>query len=108
MSGKRVSFGDKKIEKSKFYKSKKEFKINDIDINKILVSKEEPYVSNTSIKYFAGYNDNDDRPLCVILRQMIGYVKCFESNKAMSFKIGYNKLLKSTSKYGKKLKIYWI
>ena len=75
-----MSFGDKKINKSKFYKNKKAFKIYDIDINKILVSKEEPYGSNKSIKYFIGYNDNDDiRPLCIILPQMIGYFKYFGS-----------------------------
>ena len=34
---------------------------------------------------------------------MIGYVKCFDSNKTMSFKVNDNKLLKkSTTKYGKK------
>ena len=80
-----MSFGDKKINKSKFYKNKKAFKIYDIDINKILVSKEEPYGSNKSIKYFIGYNDNDDiRPLCIILPQMIGYFKYFGS-KARQF-----------------------
>ena len=88
MSGMSVSFGDKKIKKSKFYKSKKALEMYDIDINKILFSKEEPYGPNKSIKCFTGYNDNDDiRSLCVILPQMIGYVKCFESNKTMSFNI---------------------
>ena len=33
----------KKIKKSNFYKNKKIFKIYDIDVNKILVSKEESY-----------------------------------------------------------------
>ena len=46
MSGKNVNFGDKKIKRSKFYKNKKTFKIDDIDVNKILVSKEEPYGAN--------------------------------------------------------------
>ena len=45
MSGKSVNFGDKKILKSNFYKNEKVTKINDIDINKILVSKQEPYRS---------------------------------------------------------------
>ena len=50
-------------------------------IQYLLVSKEEPYGSSTSIKYFIGYNDNDDvRPLCIMLPQMIGYAKRFESN----------------------------
>ena len=34
-----------KIQKSNFYKNKKVIKIDSIDVNKILVSKEEPYDS---------------------------------------------------------------
>ena len=45
MSEKSVIFDDKKIKKSNFYKS------DDIDIDKILVSKKEPYDTNKSIKY---------------------------------------------------------
>ena len=40
MSGKSINFVDKKINKSNFYKNKKLFKIEAIDISKILVSKE--------------------------------------------------------------------
>ena len=36
---------------------------------------------------------------------MIGYVKHFNSNKTMSFKVDDNKLLKDTIEYGKKLAI---
>ena len=60
MRGKGVSFGDKKIKESNFYKNKKGFKIYDIDVNKILISKEEVYGSSKSIKYFIEYNNNDD------------------------------------------------
>ena len=42
MSGKNINFDDKKIKKSDFYKNKKVNRIDDIDVNKILVSKEEP------------------------------------------------------------------
>ena len=35
---------------------------------------------------------------------MIGYVKCFESNKTMSFIIRHNKLLKMYTKLWKKVK----
>ena len=95
MSGKNVNFGDKIIKKSDFYKNKKVIKIDDIDVNKILVSKEEPYGTKNSFKYFIGYNDNDViRPLCMKLPQMIGYVGKFEGNKALSFKINDSKLLK--------------
>ena len=105
INGKSVCFGGKKINKSKFYKNKKAFKIYDIDINKILVSKEETYGSNKSVKYFIGYNDNDDiRSPCIILPQRIGYVKCFGSNNTMSFKISENKLLKKYTQIQKKVK----
>ena len=51
-----------KIKRSEFYKNKKVNNIDSIDINNILVSKEEPY----GTKYFVGYNDNDViRPLCI-------------------------------------------
>ena len=68
MSSKNVNFGDKKIKKSDFYKNKKVAKIDDVDVNKILVSKEEPYGTKNSFKYFIGYDDNDViRPLCIKL-----------------------------------------
>ena len=41
MSGKSINFYDKKINKSSFHKNKKLFRLNDIDVNKILVSKKE-------------------------------------------------------------------
>ena len=68
MSGKNIIFDEKKIKKSEFYKNKKVNNIDDIDVNKILVSKKEPYSTKNSFKYFIGYNDNDViRPLCVRL-----------------------------------------
>ena len=39
MSGKNINFGDKKINKSNFYRNKKLFKLDDTDVNKILVTK---------------------------------------------------------------------
>ena len=43
MNGKNINFNDKKIKKSEFYKNEKITKIDDTDVNKILVSKKEPY-----------------------------------------------------------------
>ena len=34
-----VKFGEKKVNKSNFYKNKKIFKTNDIDVDKVLISK---------------------------------------------------------------------
>ena len=54
---------------------KKIFNIDDIDVNKILVFKKEPYGKNNSLIYFIGYSDNDDvRPLCLKLSKVTGYV----------------------------------
>ena len=99
MSGKNVNFGDKKIKKSDFYKNKKVTNIDDIDANKILVSKEEPYGTKNSFKYFIGYNDNDViRPLCVRLPQMTGYARKFDENATMSFRVNNKQLLKNYNK----------
>ena len=60
MSEKSVKFGDIKVNKSTFYNEKKLFKMEDIGINKILVSKKEPYgKEKNSFRYFIGYNDDD-------------------------------------------------
>ena len=104
MSRKNVNFRDKKLKKSDFYKNKKVAKIDDIDANKILVSKEEPYSTKNSFKYFIGYNDNDViRPLCIKLSQMTGYVRKFEGNTTMSFKISNKQLLKKYNQIWKRV-----
>ena len=107
MSGKNVNFEDKKIKKSDFYKNKKVTKIDDIDIiylGNIDVSKEEPYDTKNSFKYFIGYNDNDViRPLCIKLPQMTGYVRKFEGNTTMSFKISNKQLLKKYNQIWKRV-----
>ena len=62
----------KKSTEALFIKTKKLFKIDDIDVNLILVSKKEPHGKKCSLKYFIGYNDNDDiRPLCVKLHHWV-------------------------------------
>ena len=100
-----------KVNKSNFYKNKKPLKTEDIDINKILVSKKVPY-GKESIRYLIGYNGDDViRPLCIRLPQMIGYVKHFKSNNSkdtitMSFNVTNKNYLKSIIKYGKKSVVY--
>ena len=104
MSGKSINFDDKKIKTSDFYKNKKVFQIDNIDVNKILVSKKEPYGTKNSFKYFIGYNDNDViRPLCIKLSQMTGYVRKFEGNTTMSFKISNKQLLKKYNQIWKRV-----
>ena len=99
MSGKNINFDDKKIRKSDFYKSKKVFQIDDTDVNKILVSKKEPYGTKDALKYFIGYNGNDViRPLCLRLSQITGCTKKFNENATMSFRVNSKKLLKNYNK----------
>ena len=109
MSGKSINYDDKKINKSSFCKNKKSLDLDNIDVNKILVSKKESYGTKNSHKYFIGYNDGDIiRPLCILLPKLIdsNKIKQFDSNKTMSFKVTNNKLLKSIKRYGKRLAIY--
>ena len=78
--------------------------MNDIDVNKILVSKNELYGTKNSLKHFIGYNDGDViGSLCIILPQMIAYVKHFDSNNTMSFKVSDNKLLNKYKKIWDKI-----
>ena len=94
-AGKNIIFDDEKIRKSNFYKNKKRPEIDDIDANEMLISKKETYGKKISFKYFIGYSYYDViRSLCIKLPQMIGYVKCFDSNKTMSFKVTDKNLLK--------------
>ena len=99
MSGKNISFDEKKIKNIEFYKNKKVTSIDDVDVNKMLVYKKEPYGTKNSFKYFIGYNDNDIiRPLCIRLPQMTGYARKFNENATMSFIVKDKKLLKSYTK----------
>ena len=106
MSENSINFDNNKIKKSDFYnKNKKIFNINDIDVNKILISKKETYGEYNSFKYFIGYNNNDViRPLYLLLSQTIGYINKFDKNKiTMSLMIKDIQLLKNYNKIWKKI-----
>ena len=93
MSKRSINFDDKKIEKSGFYKNKnkKIFNIDDIDVNKILVSKKEPYCKNNSLIYFIGYNHNNViRPLCLKLSKMTGYINKHDNEKTITMSLRVN------------------
>ena len=105
MSRSSINFNNEKIKKSDFYKNKKIFNIDNIDVNEILVSKKETYGKYNSFKYFIGYNDNDViRPLYLGLSQMTGYINKFDKNKiTMSLMIEDKQLLKKYNKIWKKI-----
>ena len=108
MNGNSINFDNKNIKKSTFYNNnKKIFNIDDTDVNKILVSKKEPYGKNNSLIYFIGYNDNDViRPLCLKLSKMTGYIVEFIENKntiIMSLKVNDKQPFKKYNKIWKKV-----
>ena len=66
--------------------SKQAISLDSEDLNKIVVSKK-CKINDTTYKHICGYLNNDTiQPLCVILPQMNGYIKCFDDGrKNMSF-----------------------
>ena len=93
MSEKTINFENKKINKKDFYNNKKQFNIENIDINKILISRSETYKNNMR-KYIIGYNDNTISPLQLFLTKMTGYLNIFKDGaRKMSFFTDNNKFL---------------
>ena len=86
MSSQKIKFGDKEVDKKKFYSSKEAILLDSVDLSKIVVSTRWK-LNDTTYKYFCGYLNNDViKPLCVILPQMNGYIKYFDNGgKNMSF-----------------------
>ena len=86
MSLQKIKFGDKEVDKNKFYSSKEAILLDSVDLSKIVVSSRWK-LNDITYKYFCGYlNNNVIKPLCVILPQMNGYIKYFEGGgKNMSF-----------------------
>ena len=78
----------KKNKNSEFHKNEKAFQIDNIDVDKILVSKKEACGKDNSLIYFIGCNHNDViRPLCLGLLQMTPYLKKFNENAKMSCRV---------------------
>ena len=113
MNTKNINFNDKKIKKVTFTKVRQiisidnieyTFQIDNIDVNKILVSKKEPYGTKNTLKYFIGYNDYDViRPLYLRLPQMTGYFKKLNENATMFFRVNNKQLLKNYNKIWEKI-----
>ena len=103
-SSQKIKFGDKEVDKKKFYSSKEAILLDSIDLSKIVVSSRWK-LNDTTYKYFCGYLNNDTtgsssseciiKPLCVILPQMNGYIKYFDDGgKNMSFVTDDNQVYK--------------
>ena len=88
MSEKTLKFGDVEVTKKEFHASKKPIVLVLINIYKIVIYDKFKHSDKRS-KYFISYKDNDIiRPICIVLPQMSGYMKCFDNGgKNMSFNI---------------------
>ena len=87
MDKKIVKFDDTEIEEYQFHQYKSPISINNIDINKILVSKKFPFGKQV-LKYFIGYKNNKEiRPLCIFFPEMSMYKRCSDKTKRIYFMI---------------------
>ena len=78
MTKKTLKFNNIRVNKKKFHKSKQPIDLMSVNVDQILISEKFKH-SNDSFKYFIGYQeDKIVKPLCIILRQMSGYIKYFE------------------------------
>ena len=86
MSSRKIKFGDKGVDKKEFCLSKQAILLDSVDLNKIVVSNKWK-INDETYNYLCGYLNNDTiQPLCVILPQMNGYIKCLDDGgKNMSF-----------------------
>ena len=88
MSKKILKFNNIILNKKKFHKTKEPVDLLSVDLDQIVVSYEFKH-NDEGFKHFIGYLEGEIvKPLCIILPQTDGYIKCFENgNKNMSFLI---------------------
>ena len=98
MDKKVTKFDDTEIEKYKFHQYKKPISIENIDINKIVVSNKVSF-GKKEFKHFIGYKD---AKRIIFFPKMIVYRRDFDKTKCVSFLIKNEKFLKNIMKFGKK------
>ena len=88
MSEKTLKFNNIRLNKKEFHKSKEPIDLFSVNVDQIVVSDKFKH-NNKVFKHFIGYQEGEIvKPLCIILPQMSGYIKYFESDgKNMSFLI---------------------
>ena len=79
-------FGKNCLNKNFVHKNKHLIGINEVDIDRIVISSKNSYGRKGSFKYSIGYINNYIKTLCIKLRQMNGYVKYFNDNKFINLR----------------------
>ena len=93
------------VNKKEFHKSKQPIDLDLVNVDQIVVSDKFKH-SDDGFKYFIGYKEGEIvKPLCIILHQIIGYIKHFENGgKNMSFVIKYDDVLDEYNEIWDKIK----
>ena len=79
MSEKTLKFNDVRLNKKEFHKSKPPIDLMPVNTEHIVISDKFKH-SDEGFNYFMGYQKGEIvKPLCIILPQMSGYLKYFES-----------------------------
>ena len=85
MDKKIIEFDTTEIEEYKFHQYKSPFSINNIDINKIVVSNQFTF-GKQDFKCFIGYKDSKEiRPLCIFFPEMSIYKRYSGKTKCMYY-----------------------
>ena len=75
MSEKTLKFGNIRVNKNEYHKSKWPIGLGLVNVNQIVVPDKFTH-SDDGFKYFIGYKEGEIiKPLCIILPQMTGYIK---------------------------------
>ena len=88
MNEKTRKFYNIRVNEKEFHKSKQPINLDLVNVDQIVISDKFKH-NDDGFKYFVGYKKGKIvKPLCIILPQMSGYIKCFENGgKNMSFEI---------------------
>ena len=105
MSEKTLKFDNIRVNKKEFHKSKQPINLDLVNVDQIVVSDKFKH-SDDGFKYFIGYKEGEIvKPLCIILHQIIGYIKHFENGgKNMSFVIKDDDVLDEYNEIWDKIK----
>ena len=105
MNKKTLKFDNIRHNKKEFHISKKLINLDLVDLDQIVISDKFKYIDD-DFKYFIGYKEDDNvKPLCIILPQISGYIKCFENRgKRMSLVIKDDNVLDRFNEFWNKIR----
>ena len=102
---KALDFNKEYVFKNEFDKNIEPIFIDNIVINKIVLSRKELYVNKGVHKNYVGYNLVYIKPLYIKLPKMCVLIKHFKDNKVLSFLVNDKNYCKNVIKYGIELEI---